>query len=100
MASDRDVIGVADELRASPGSGYIAGYTDFPNALRVGDELRAAAGASRTTVAPTGVKTQAVSHAFDWGDAGIGAASVAGACLLLLATTAAVRRRAGHASAH
>ena len=91
---------VADELRASQDSGYIAGYTDFPNALRVADELRAAAGASRTAAASTQVKSQAVSHAFDWGDAGIGAGSAAGACLLLLVTTAAVRRRAGHASAH
>jgi hypothetical protein len=89
---------VADELRASQGSGYIAGYTDFPNALRVADELRTAAGASRTTAAPTQVK--AVSHAFDWADAGIGAGTAVGACLLLLAMTGAVRRRAGHASAH
>ena len=84
---------VADELRAGQGSGYIAGYTDFPNALRVADELRAAAGA------PTQVKSQTVSHAFDWGDAGIGAGSAAGAFLLLLGMTGAVRRRAGHVSA-
>ena len=91
---------VADELRVSEGSGYIAGYTDFPNALRVADEIRAAAGASRTAVAPPRVKSQAVSRAFDWGDAGIGAGTAVGACLLLLAMTGAVRRRAGHASAH
>jgi hypothetical protein len=99
---------VADELRASQDSGYIAGYTDFPNALRVADELRASqepvpsrdAGHVRQAGLPPRVKSQAVSHAFDWGDAGIGAGTAVGAFLLLLGMTGVVRRRASHASAH
>jgi hypothetical protein len=92
------VTAVAISAPAAGAAKFIPGYTDFPNALRVADELRTAAGASRTTAAPTQVK--AVSHAFDWADAGIGAGTAVGACLLLLAMTGAVRRRAGHASAH
>jgi hypothetical protein len=88
---------------------YIPGYTDFPNALRVADQLQQQKYIAGYTdfpnwlrFAPPGtikVATPTISAAaasppgFDWGDAGVGAGVTAGAALLLVGTAAGLRRR-------
>lgn len=73
-------------LRLQHESTYIAGYTDFPNALRVAD-----ARGTKSAIAATNA-TQSTST-FDWGAAGIGAGTTVGAGLLLLGTGVALRGR-------
>jgi hypothetical protein len=86
---------------------YIAGYTDFPNALRVADEqqpkfipgytdfpnaLRLAPAKSNPT-API-LASDASASNFHWADAGVGAGVTATAAILLVGgLSVALRRR-------
>lgn len=86
---------------------YIAGYTDFPNALRVADEQRPEFTPGYTDfpnalrLAPPGMSRMApivVSNAsasgFHWADAGVGAGVTATAAILLVGgLSVALRRR-------
>jgi hypothetical protein len=76
-------------LRLQHQSSYIAGYTDFPNALRLSDARGTASAVARSTAGPA----QSSGSTFNWGDAGIGAGSAIGAGLLLLGMGVALRSR-------
>jgi hypothetical protein len=76
-------------LRLQHQSSYIAGYTDFPNALRLADVRATAAAPARSTAGPA----QSSASTFNWGDAGIGAGSAIGAGLLLVGMGVAFRSR-------
>ena len=76
-------------LRLQHHSSYIAGFTDFPNALRVADARGAGSTVARATASPA----QSSTSTFNWSDAGIGAGATVGAGLLLLGTGVALRNR-------
>jgi hypothetical protein len=76
-------------LRLQQEPAFIAGYTDFPNALRVAD----ARGAASLVARPIASSDESSTSTFDWSDAGIGAGATLGAGLLLLGTGVVLRNR-------
>jgi len=86
---------------------FIPGYTDFPNALRVADQQRAAfipgytdfpnalrlAPAGTVQTAPIVVASAPSPTGFDWGDAGVGAGVAATTLLALAGLSVSLRRR-------
>ena len=86
---------------------FIPGYTDFPNALRVADEQRAAfipgytdfpnalrlAPAGTVRHLPIVVTSTSPAAGFDWSDAGIGAGVTAALILSLGGLSITLRRR-------
>ena len=86
------LIGLVAAALAAPSAEagkYIAGFTDFPNALRVAD----ARGAGSAVVQPTASPAQSSTSTFSWNDAGIGAGATLGVGLLLLGMGVALRNR-------
>ena len=101
-------LAAAAPVASAQAGNYIPGYTDFPNALRVADQLqqekyiagytdfpnwlRFAPPGTISVATPT-ISRAATSPGFDWGDAGVGAGVTAAAALLLVGTAVGLRRR-------
>jgi hypothetical protein len=109
-------IAVALAASSAQAAGFIPGYTDFPNALRVADEQRSEFIPGYTDfpnwlrLAPPGTIRAAVpvripaadarvGSEFNWADAGVGAGVTAAAAILLVGGLSVTLRRRGRLAA-